>query len=140
MPFAAIKTVEQQILLSLHQACDLLVRQRTQLIHGLRGWVAGFGGYIPRSLARVIGFAKDITLSEVLDLPDIASDVARILCERLMALREGVRCDQDRLKQVSKEGLRVWSLYTIPGVGAVIVSAIIAKIGGGHQFRNSLYG
>ncbi len=58
MRFVAIKTVEQQSLLSLHRARDLLVRQRTQLINGLRGLVAEFGVYIPRGLARVIGFAK----------------------------------------------------------------------------------
>jgi transposase len=40
MRFVAIKTVEQQSLLSLHRARDLLVRQRTQLINDLRGLVA----------------------------------------------------------------------------------------------------
>ena len=35
MRFVAIKTVEEQALLSLHRARDLLVRQRTQLINGL---------------------------------------------------------------------------------------------------------
>lgn len=40
MRFVAIKTVEQQSLLSLHRARDLLVRQRTQLINNLRGLVA----------------------------------------------------------------------------------------------------
>lgn len=61
MRFVAIKTVEQQALLSLHRARDLLIRQRTQLINGLRGLVAEFGNDIPRGLARVIGFAEDIT-------------------------------------------------------------------------------
>ena len=40
MRFVAIKTVGQQALLSLHRARDLLVRQCTQLINGLRGMVA----------------------------------------------------------------------------------------------------
>ena len=40
MRCVAVKTVEQQALLSLHRARDLLVRQRTQLIYGLRGKVA----------------------------------------------------------------------------------------------------
>lgn len=46
--FVAIKTVEKQSLLSLHRARDLLVRQRTQLINGLRGLVAEFGIRIPK--------------------------------------------------------------------------------------------
>jgi MocE subfamily Rieske [2Fe-2S] domain protein len=39
MRFVAVKTVEQQALLSLHRARNLLIRQRTQLINGLRGMV-----------------------------------------------------------------------------------------------------
>ena len=136
MRFVAIKTVEQQALLSLHRARDLLVRQRTQLINGLRGLVAEFGVYIPRGLARVIGFAEDITLGEVLDLPDIANEVIRNLSEQLMALHKRIRWYEERLKQVAKEDARVRLLRTIPGVGAVTASAIIASIGDGHQFRN----
>ena len=119
MRFVAIKTVEQQALLSLHRARDLLVRQRTQLINGLRGLVAEFGIYIPRGLARVIGFAEDITLGEVLDLPDIANEVIRNLSEQLMALHKRIRWYEERLKQVAKEDARVRLLRTIPGVGAV---------------------
>ncbi len=55
MRFVAVKTVEQQALLSLHRARALLVRQRTQLINGLRGMVAEFDIYIAKGLARVIG-------------------------------------------------------------------------------------
>ena len=136
MRFVAIKTVEQQALLSLHRTRDLLVRQRTQLINGLRGLVAEFGVYIPRGLARVIGFAEDITLGEVLDLPDIGNEVIRNLSEQLMALHTRIRWYEERLKQVAKEDARVRLLRTIPGVGAVTASAIIASIGDGHQFRN----
>lgn len=136
MRFVAIKTVEQQSLLSLHRARDLLVRQRTQLINGLRGLVAEFGIYIPRGLARVIGFAEDITLGEVLDLPDIANEVILNLSEQLMALHQRIRWYEERLKRVAKEDERVRLLRTIPGVGAVTASAIIASIGDGHQFGN----
>ena len=106
------------------------------MINGLRGLVAEFGIYIPRGLARVIGFAEDTTLGEVLDLPDIANEVIRNLSEQLMALHKRVRWYEDRLKQVAKEDARVRLLRTIPGVGAVTASAIIASIGDGHQFRN----
>ncbi|GLT12657.1 IS110 family transposase [Sulfitobacter porphyrae] len=136
MRFVAVKTVEQQSLLSLHRACDLLVRQRTQLINNLRGLVAEFGIYIPRGLARVIEFAEDITLGQVLDLPDIANEVIHNLSEQLMALHQRIRWYEERLKQVAKEDERVRLLRTIPGVGAVTASAIIASIGDGYQFKN----
>jgi transposase len=128
--------LEKQAQLSLHRARDLLVRQRTQLINGLRGLVAEFGVYIPRGLARVIGFPENITLGEVLGLPDIANEVIRNLSEQLMALHKRVRWYEERLKQVAKEDARVRLLRTIPGVGAVTASAIIASIGDGHRFCN----
>lgn len=75
MRFVAIKSVEQQSLLSLHRARDLLVRQRTQLINGLRGMVAEFGVYIAIGLVRIIDFAENILAGEILDLPEIANEV-----------------------------------------------------------------
>ena len=89
-----------------------------------------------RGLARVIGFADDILAGEVLDLPDIANEVLHNLCEHLMALHLWLRWYEDRLKLVAKEDARVRLLRTIPGVGAVTASAIIASIGEGHQFSN----
>jgi transposase len=136
MRFVAVKTVEQQSLLSLHRARDLLVRQRTQLINGLRGMAAEFGVYIAKGLARIIDFAENILAGEVLDLPDIANEVIHNMCEHLMALHARIRWYENRLKQVAKEDARVRLLRTIPGVGAVTASAIIASIGDGHQFEN----
>ena len=98
--------------------------------------VAEFGVYIAKGLARVIGFAEDILVGEVLDLPDIANEVIHNLCEHLMALHARIRWYEDRLKQVAKEDARVRLLRTIPGVGVVTASAIIASIGDGHQFSN----
>jgi transposase len=43
MRFAEIKSVEQQAMLFLHRARDLIVRQRTQLINMLRSILAEFG-------------------------------------------------------------------------------------------------
>ncbi len=43
MRFAPIKSAEQQAVLSLHRARDLLVRRRTMLINALRGHCGAFG-------------------------------------------------------------------------------------------------
>ena len=90
------------------------------MINGLRGLVAEFGVYVPRGLARVIGFAEGITLGEVLDLPDIANEVIRDLSEQLTVLHGRVRWYEERLKQVAKQDARVRLLRTIPGVGTAI--------------------
>ena len=43
MAFVPVKGEEQQAVLMLHRTRDLLVRQRTMLINGLRGHLAVFG-------------------------------------------------------------------------------------------------
>lgn len=125
--FVAVKMVEQQFLLSIHRARDLLVRQRTRLINGLRGMVAEFGVYIAKGLARTIGFAEGILAGEVLDMPEAANEVVNNLCEHLMALHARVRWYEDRLKQIAKEDARVRLWRTIPGVGAVTASALARR-------------
>ncbi len=90
----------------------------------------------PKSLARVISFAEDITLGEVIDLPDVANEVILNLSEQLMALHKRIRWYEEGLKQVANEDERVRLLRTIPGVGAMTAFAIITSIGDGHQFRN----
>ena len=71
-----------------------------------------------------------------MDLPEIANEVIHNMCEHLTALHARIRWYEGRLKQVAKEDARVRLLRTIPGVGAVMASAIIASIGDAHQFRN----
>jgi transposase len=54
MRFVANKTVEKQSLFLVHRARNLLVRQRTQLINGLRGRVAEFGERWSRNFGPVV--------------------------------------------------------------------------------------
>ncbi|MGF7174950.1 hypothetical protein FHS63_002721 [Azospirillum doebereinerae] len=53
MRFVAIKTTDQQAALMLHKTRDLLVRQRTMLVNGLRGHLAEFGIIAAKGLGGV---------------------------------------------------------------------------------------
>jgi hypothetical protein len=53
MRFVPVKSKEQQGVLVLHRARDLLVRQRTMLVNGLRGHMAEFGIIAPQGIQRL---------------------------------------------------------------------------------------
>lgn len=55
MRFVALKSADQQADLSLHRARNLLVKQRTQLVNMIRGFLAEFGIDIPEGLERALG-------------------------------------------------------------------------------------
>ncbi|MHA7811741.1 MAG: IS110 family RNA-guided transposase [Marinobacter adhaerens] len=136
MRFVQVKSVEQQAMLSLHRTRELVVRQRTQLGNMLRGLLAEFGITLPQGLEKATGFARDVLDESAPDIPEIGQDVIRVLCRQLLSTDYLVRWHDLRLQAVARADHRMKLLQTIPGVGPVTASAIVATIGSGRQFRN----
>jgi transposase len=136
MRFVEIKTADQQALLFLHRGRDLIVRQCTQLINMLRGMLAEFGVTVGQGIGRAIAFARGVIDGLLPDLPEVAQDVIANLSQQLVALDMRVRWYELRMRVEAKKDPRVSLLRTIPGVGPVTASAIVATVGSAAQFRN----
>jgi len=136
MRFVEIKPPEQQAILPLHRARDLAVRQRTQTINMLRGLLAEFGIIFAQGVGHAVRFAKSVADKHVLDLPQAACDVVVDLCEQLVALHTRVNWYGRRMTAAAKSEPRIALLQTIPGIGPIIASAIVATVGSGTQFRS----
>ena len=139
MRFVAIKTEEQQGVLFLHRARDMVVRQRTQLSNMLRGLLGEFGIVIAQGIGRAVKFAKGVLdgdLPSIPSIPDVAIDVLTNLCNQMVALHLRILWYDKRILLEGRRDRQVMLLRTIPGVGPVTASAIVATAGDGHQFRN----
>ena len=135
MRFVAIKSEEQQGVLFLHRARDLIVRQRTQLSNMLRGLLGEFGIVIVQGIGSAIKFAK-VPDGDKPGIPEVAIDVLDNLSNQLVALHLRVRRYEMRIRLQAKQDLRVTLLRSIPGVGPVTASAIVATAGDASQFKN----
>lgn len=136
MRFVEVKTPEQQAILAVHRTRDLIVRQRTQTINMLRAQLAEFGVILPKGVRFALKFAKQVLNGEPPDLPEVAGGVIFELCEQLLFLHEKVaRCFR-KINQIARLEKRVALLQTIPGVGPITASAIVATVGSGKQFNN----
>ncbi len=136
MRFVEVKTPEQQAILAVHRSRNLIVRQRTQTINMLRAQLAEFGVILPQGVRYAIHFAKQVLNGEEPDLHEIVDDVIFELCEQLLFLHEKVaRCSR-KMNQIARQEKRVGLLRTIPGVGPITASAIVATVGSGKQFNN----
>ena len=136
MRFVEIKTPEQQAILAVHRTRDLIVRQRTQTVNMLRAQLAEFGVILPQGVGYAIQLAKNYLDGEQPNLPEVAGNVIIELCDQLLFLNEKIlRCSREMM-QIARREKRVALLQTIPGVGLITASAIVATVGNGKQFNN----
>lgn len=136
MRFVEIKSEEQQALLSLHRMRSLIIRQRTQTINMLRALLAEMGIVFPQGAGHAVRFAKRFMETGDLAVPQIMREVVGDLSQQLLSMHDRVNATNRRLVVEARKDRRVSLLQTIPGVGPVIASAIVATIGTGDQFKS----
>ena len=136
MRFVEVKEPDQQALLGLHRVRDLVVRQRTQLINMIRGLLREFGHVLAKGLGAAVRFARSHLSGEELDLPGLAKGLISTLCHQLLALCDRIAMYSKLIDTHSRLDRRASRLRSIPGVGAMAASAIVATIGDGKQFKN----
>ena len=81
-------------------------------------------------------FAMRVLEGECPDLPEVASGVIVKLCGQLVFLHEKIPGYSRKMARVAQTEERVALLQTIPGVGPITASAIVATVGAGKQFNN----
>ena len=136
MRFAEVKTVEQQSVLVLHRTRTMLIKHRTRMANTIRAHLAEFG--ITESIGR-------IGLSRLIDLivsgeDDRISDVTR---RALMCLVDQYGLLQDQILELDRQ-VMAWHrsneaskrLATIPGIGPLAASALVASVGDASNFKN----
>jgi transposase len=135
MRFVAVKTVDQQSVLMLHKARELLVRQRTMLINALRGHLAEFGFVAARGRGGVT--AVITALHEAQDgLPDLARQVLQGLIDQMRVIGIEIIKAEKRIMAWHRASEASRRLATIPGVGPITASAIAAAVPDATSFRS----
>lgn len=136
MRFVPVKSEEQQGVLMLHRARELLVRQRTMLINALRAHLAELG--IAMRLGP-LGVRDAVALIESTDrdvIPEIVRRALFPLCDQLRHVHSTIReMDREILEWHHSNALSQ-RLATIPGIGPVTASAIAATITEVSSFRS----
>jgi len=134
MRFVATKTTDQLDLQALHRVRERLVGQRTGIINQIRAFL----------LERGIAVRQGLRFLRA-ELPSILAKRTDVLSPRMLHLIEGLADDWRRLDE-RVEGLSseiaalacqdkgCERLMTVPGIGPIISSAMVAAIGTGDAF------
>ncbi len=136
MHFASVKSADQQSVLMLHRARELLVRQRTMLINALRGHCSEFGIVVAQGAPRVNELIAIIEDADDTRLPCLARQALGALVAQLRAIKTEVADLERQLRAWHRSHEASRRLATIPGVGMITATALVATIGDGSQFRS----
>ena len=136
MRFAPIKSAEQQAVLMLHRSRELLVKQRTMLINALRGHCSELGMTARQGPSRVTDLIERIEDSDDTRLPAVACEALSVLIAQLQTVKEAIRTLEGKLQEWYRSQEVSQRLTTIPGVGVITATALVATIGDGSQFKS----
>jgi transposase len=132
MRFVPIKEEHQQIILCLHRTRNGFVEERTATYNRLRGLISEFGIVLPQKVANL---RRDIA-EHLEDLPGYANQCVGDLLAHADVLDARIAEYDRAIAQAAKEDARSKRLMQLPGIGPITASALLASIGGGHDFAN----
>ncbi|MBN9008227.1 MAG: IS110 family transposase, partial [Rhizobiales bacterium] len=137
MRFVEIRSPDQVDLQALHRVRDRLVAQRTRVICQMRAFCLEYGIAMHQGAGK---FKAD--LPQV--LADEQNDLSPAMRRLLAVLFDDVKCLETRIREVTKEIEAVAAaddtarrLMTIPGIGPLAATALLAAAGRGLQFRKA---
>lgn len=90
MRFVAVKSKEQQTLLTMHRVRQLIVRQKAQILNVIRGLLRELGHVIGNGPVAAMRFVKAFQTDDCSDIPDLAKSVLKTLCDQIIPLDERV--------------------------------------------------
>lgn len=137
MRFVPIKSAEQQSVLMLHRARDLLVRQQTMTVNALRAHLAEFGIIVAQgiqNMSKVIAIIADAADQRV---PDLARETLMSLAAHYAELKQQILAFEKKIVQWHRSNEMSRRLATIPGVGPITASALVATIADPGHFASA---
>lgn len=137
MRFVPAKTLEQQSMQILHGARSSAIRARTAKANQLRAYLHELGEVVPRGLPHVRRRVPGLLDAAQGRWPALAIRVLHALYEELCALDEQVARYDREVRELASRDEKCRQLMTIPGVGPLSATALLAKVGRGDEFSSS---
>jgi transposase len=134
MKFVAVKTADQLDLQALHRVRERLVSQRTGIINQIRAFLLERGiavrqgqRFLRTELPRILATPGDLLSPRMMHMIEGLSDDWRRLDGRIEELSADIQAVADADSACER-------LMSVPGIGPIISSAMVAAIGTGEAF------
>lgn len=136
MRFVPVKSDEQQAVLSLHRIRQGLIKERTALINQLRGLLSEFGLIMPKGRYSAQRHIPGILEDAENGLPMLTRRLLHDTYQRITVMNEQILGYDRELNHWARDSEPGRQLMTVPGIGAITATALLASVGDPRQFKN----
>lgn len=136
MRFVPTKSVEQQDILALHRIRERLVGNRTALANQIRGLLMELGMTIPQGIRKLRTLLPEIYEDTSNRLSLLERDYLSDLYTDLVELDAKINKYSKKIEEISRTSEKCRLLETIPGIGALTATALVAAVGDAKNFKN----
>jgi transposase len=140
MRFVPIKNIEQQDLQALHRVRERLMGARTALVNEMRGLLAEYGIVLPAGVNAFRNALAAKLEAEHAKLTPLSQELFGKLCAEFKKVEAEVAYYDEKLQAMAATHPESQRLLTIPGIGPITATALIAAVGdmGALQMAGSL--
>ena len=129
-----VKSVEQQALGALHRLRQGYLRTRTARINAVRGHLREFGCVIPVGARGVMAHAQAALATDA--VPALLRPALATVLEEIVALEAKAAALHAELARLAKQSPAAQWLLTVPGIGVLTATALVAFVGDVRRFRS----
>jgi len=137
MRFVSIKSRKRQAHLVIHRARELFVRQRTHLINALRSHLREFGIVANKGADGAKAALTFVGSASFKKLPLEVGRVLRLFVGQLESLKISLERCEELIESAHRGSAGSQRLATIPYIGPLTATAIVATVGDAKQFRRA---
>jgi len=131
-----IKSVEQQTLASLHRFRSAWLATRTAHINTVRGILRELGIFIPLGAQHVVPHVRSLIEDADSEIPMALRHSLHQACEEIHRLGSLLHDADHQIRALGTQIPTVDRLLTIPGIGILTATALVAFVGDVQRFRS----
>jgi transposase len=136
MRFVAVKSVEQQDMLTMHRVREGLMKERVALINRIRGSLSEYGIVIAKDVSNLRRELPGILEDAENELTAVARQLFSELYEDLGAREQRIRQLEHSIRTLGSQHDVVRRLQTVPGIGYLSATALYGTVGDAKHYRN----
>ena len=129
-----IKSLAQQVLTSLHRLRSGWVAERTARLNALRGLLRELGFFIPMGAEKVVPALHALIEDAESELPDGLRNILYDACQEIRDIEARIKKTETQLEATARQIPAVALLRTVPGIGPLTSTALVAFLGNIQRF------